>query len=110
MDTVQAGVEIDQDLEELTSLFKLLSDKTRLHLLLLLAQGERNVTSLCEAIGLPQPTISHHLALLREQSLLANRRAGKQVFYQLDGRMESADGGAITIKSGRFHVSFTPMP
>lgn len=109
MDTVPADVATDQDLDSLTSLFKLLSDKTRLHLLLLLAQGEKNVTSLCEAIQLPQPTVSHHLALLREQSLLANRRAGKQVFYQLDGRMDAKAGGAITIRSGRFEVSFTPI-
>ena len=37
----------DQDLEQLTSLFRLLSDKTRLNILMLLTDGERNVTALC---------------------------------------------------------------
>ncbi len=56
---------LDQDLEQLASLFRLLSDKTRLNILLSLARGERNVSSLCKELELPQPTVSHHLGLLR---------------------------------------------
>ena len=55
----------EQDLEQLANLFRLLSDRTRLNILMLLADGERNVTSLCEQLRLPQPTVSHHLSLLR---------------------------------------------
>ena len=43
----------DQDLEQLTSLFRLLADKTRLNILLLLAAGEKNVTTLCDELKLP---------------------------------------------------------
>jgi len=75
----------DQDLDQLTGLFQLLSDKTRLKILLLLSDGERNVTSLCDDLTLPQPTVSHHLGLLRNSNLIANRRQGKQVFYALNG-------------------------
>ncbi len=75
----------DQDLEQLCSLFRLLSDKTRLSILLKLAEGERNVTNLCEELHLPQPTVSHHLGLLRMNNLVGNRRHGKQVFYILHG-------------------------
>jgi ArsR family transcriptional regulator, zinc-responsive transcriptional repressor len=75
----------EQDLEQLSSLFRLLSDKTRLSILLRLAQGERNVTTLCEELGLPQPTVSHHLGLLRMNNVVGNRRHGKQVFYALNG-------------------------
>ena len=74
----------DQDLEQLTAVFRLLSDKTRLNILMLLADGERNVTSLCEALKLPQPTVSHHLGLLRMNNVVGNRRHGKQVFYALN--------------------------
>jgi len=88
----------DQDLEQLTSLFRLLSDKTRLNILLLLSGGERNVTSLCEELKLPQPTVSHHLGLLRMSNVIANRRSGKQVFYSLNGRVEA--GGANTLQIG----------
>ena len=81
---VKTDVEIsDQDLDQLSSLFRLLSDKTRLSILLKLCDGERNVTSLCEDLQLPQPTVSHHLGLLRMNNLVGNRRSGKQVFYTL---------------------------
>ncbi|MGD0390770.1 MAG: metalloregulator ArsR/SmtB family transcription factor, partial [Tepidisphaeraceae bacterium] len=67
-------VALDEDLDQFVSLFRLLSDKTRLNVLLSLARGERNVTSLCEELGLAQPTVSHHLGLLRGNNMIANRR------------------------------------
>src|SRR2546428_11575879 len=94
----------DQELESLAGLFRLLSDKTRLNILLLLAKGERNVTSLCNELALPQPTVSHHLGLLRMSNLIANRRAGKQVFYELDGRIDAADGKSLSVKTDGFQV------
>ena len=84
------GAMRDLELEPLVGLFRLLSDKTRMNILMLLAKGERNVTSLCEELGLPQPTVSHHLGLLRMRNLITNRRNGKQVFYGLNGHVESA--------------------
>jgi ArsR family transcriptional regulator, zinc-responsive transcriptional repressor len=97
----------DQDLEQLTSLFRLLSDKTRLNILLLLSEGERNVTSLCEQLKLPQPTVSHHLGLLRMHNVITNRRNGKQVFYSLNAQLGSMDGDAIQVGLENFmvHVS-----
>lgn len=82
----------EQDLEQLSALFRLLADKTRLAILLRLCDGERNVTTLCEELGLAQPTISHHLGLLRMQNVVNNRRDGKQVYYGFQGVPESADG------------------
>jgi DNA-binding transcriptional ArsR family regulator len=75
----------EQDLDQLSSLFRLLSDKTRLNILMRLSDGERNVTTLCEELALPQPTVSHHLGLLRMNNVVGNRRHGKQVFYSLHG-------------------------
>jgi DNA-binding transcriptional ArsR family regulator len=94
----------DQELESLVGLFRLLSDKTRLNILLLLARGERNVSSLCGELNLPQPTVSHHLGLLRMSNLIANRRAGKQVFYELDGRIEAAEGKSLNVRIDGFLV------
>lgn len=79
--------EISPDLEELSRLFRALADPVRLHILLLLAQGERNVTSLCKAIGLAQPTVSHHLGLLRGAALAEGRRAGKSIIYSAGHRV-----------------------
>ena len=83
-----AGV-ADHDLEQLTAMFRLLADKTRLNILLILTAGERNVSSLCEELKLPQPTVSHHLGLLRLGNAIENRRAGKRVFYGLNGRFDA---------------------
>src|SRR3954449_561177 len=88
-----------QDLEPLAGLFKLLSDGTRLRILMLLAKGERNVTSLCDELGLPQPTVSHHLGLLRMRQVIVNRRSGKQVFYGLDGHVKMDAPGSLRIRS-----------
>jgi DNA-binding transcriptional ArsR family regulator len=73
----------ESQLEELTALFRLLSEKTRLAILVQLTPGEKNVSELCEKLGLPQPTVSHHLGLLRMHNIVANRRNGKQVYYEL---------------------------
>jgi DNA-binding transcriptional ArsR family regulator len=97
----------DQDLENLSSLFRLLSDKTRLNILMLLAGGERNVTNLCEVLSLPQPTVSHHLGLLRMNNVIGNRRNGKQVFYMLNGRVDVSDSQAIKINVGTFDVQIS---
>jgi len=78
-----AGNVGENDLEQLTSLFRLLSERTRLAILMELAKGERNVTSLCDELKLPQPTVSHHLSLLRMNNVVVNRRSGKQVYYGL---------------------------
>ena len=104
---VKRGAPTDEQLEQLATLFRLLSDRTRLNLLMLLADGERNVTSLCEALKLPQPTVSHHLGLLRMSSVIGNRRDGKQVFYSLDGRVV-ADGGVLNLDTQTFSVRIAP--
>jgi ArsR family transcriptional regulator, lead/cadmium/zinc/bismuth-responsive transcriptional repressor len=92
---------LDQDLDQLVFLFRLLSDKTRLNILLSLIKGERNVTSLCEELRLPQPTVSHHLGLLRVNNMIANRRRGKQVFYSLHGAVSMIDDETLEITAGK---------
>jgi DNA-binding transcriptional ArsR family regulator len=95
----------DADLEPLVALFRLLSDKTRLNILMLLAGGERNVSSLCDELRLPQPTVSHHLGLLRMSNLITNRRDGKQVFYELDGRVDASGAKSLLVTVDRYKVS-----
>src|SRR5215207_8437865 len=102
------GVVKDLELEPLVGLFRLLSDKTRLNILILLSKGERNVTSLCEELGLPQPTVSHHLGLLRMSNLISNRRNGKQVFYGLNGHVEPAPDKGLQVVMEEFDVHITP--
>ncbi len=74
----------DEVVSDLAQAFRLLSDETRLRIVFHLAREEQNVGSLCKILGLAQPTVSHHLGLLRMGRLITNRRNGKQVIYSLN--------------------------
>lgn len=65
------------------ALFHSLSDPTRLAIARHLAQGEARVVDLTRALGLPQSTVSSHLACLRDCRLISGRPQGRQVFYAL---------------------------
>lgn len=66
------------------NLFESLSDATRRRILALLQnQGELCVCELVAALGLPQPKISRHLAVMREAGITAMRRDGTWIFYRL---------------------------
>jgi DNA-binding transcriptional ArsR family regulator len=60
-----------------------LADSTRLILLYALANGPLNVSELTEELGLPQPTISRHLKILRDRGLVVAARQGMNVRYTL---------------------------
>jgi len=64
--------------------FKAFGDRSRLRILLLLSSREMTVNEIVGAIGLSQPTVSRHLALLREAEIVIDRRQGQQVFYSLN--------------------------
>jgi DNA-binding transcriptional ArsR family regulator len=74
--------------QQASILLKHVSDPTRLHIVLLLAGGERHVGALCEVLDHSKPATSHHLALLRHGGLIAPRRKGKNNFYGLTKRGE----------------------
>ena len=68
----------------LAHVFKLLSDETRLRILYLLRQTrELNVLELCRQLQQRQPSVSHHLALLRDAGVVCMRRDGKHNFYRI---------------------------
>jgi ArsR family transcriptional regulator len=77
--------EVSHQLEkDLVQVFKLLSDETRLRILLYLRrERELHVTALCEKLGQSQPAVSHHLALLRVAGLIEPRRDGKHNYYSV---------------------------
>ncbi|MFD4988926.1 ArsR/SmtB family transcription factor [Streptomyces sp. NPDC058374] len=78
---------LDEDqAAELAPVFKALGDPVRLRLLSMIASragGEICVCDLTPAFALSQPTISHHLKLLREAGLIASERRGTWVHYRL---------------------------
>jgi ArsR family transcriptional regulator len=60
-----------------------LADSTRLILLYALEEKPRNVTELTEELGMPQPTVSRHLKVLRDRGLVTASRLGMNVQYML---------------------------
>jgi ArsR family transcriptional regulator len=74
----------DSTLGRLTDVFKMLSDPSRLKIILALAQdGELHVSALCELLQQSQPAVSHHLTLMRMVGLVGYRRDGKHNYYHL---------------------------
>ena len=75
----------ENELEDLTQLFKLLGDATRARLLYaLLEAGELCVCDLSAATGTPETNVSHALRLLRTTGIVKARRDGRMMFYSLD--------------------------
>ncbi len=69
--------------EELLDMLKAVADDSRLTLLRLLNEHECTVGELAERVKLGEPTVSHHLAKLREAGLVTLRMAGSQRFYRV---------------------------
>ncbi|WP_367432661.1 ArsR/SmtB family transcription factor [Streptomyces celluloflavus] len=84
---------------ELAKVFKALGDPVRLRLLSMIASragGEVCVCDLTPAFELSQPTISHHLKLLRQAGLIASERRGTWVYYRLLPEMTDRLAGILT--------------
>lgn len=69
--------------QDLDAVFKGFADPTRIRILSLLAAGELCVCDLVDILGLPQPTVSRHLAYLRRMGLVEATRAAKFAHYRL---------------------------
>jgi len=67
-------------------LFGALSDTSRVRIISVLAQGERNVSSLAQAVDISESAVSHQLRGLRQLRLVRARKQGRQVFYCLDDK------------------------
>lgn len=73
----------DTDLHHASRVFQALSDQTRLHILQMLAGGERCVCDLQGAVGAYQSRLSFHLRKLKDAGLVTDRKEGRWVYYTL---------------------------
>jgi ArsR family transcriptional regulator len=71
-------------LDDVVDVCGMLADHTRAGIIASLAKGPRSVGELCRELKVPQPTASHHLALLRMSGLVIRERRGKERIYSLD--------------------------
>lgn len=89
-----------------TKYFKAFSEPSRFRIIQLLSAKEMSVNEIASAVGLSQPTVSRHLAILRDAEIVIDRRDGQQVFYSLNkDNVESCCTGfcdclEIPVKSG----------
>ena len=74
---------------------KILSDPTRLRLIALVMREELSVAELQEILGMGQSRISSQLALLRQASLVADRRDGKKAFYSLRPNLPASQAALL---------------
>jgi ArsR family transcriptional regulator len=63
---------------------KALADDTRQQILVMLLDGEKCVSDIVEVFDMSQPTISHHLSILKRFNLVTSRKEGKLVFYDIN--------------------------
>jgi ArsR family transcriptional regulator len=77
-------------IDQVEIVFKALADKTRLRILALLGKNEVCVCHLHDSLGLPQPTVSRHLAYLRRSGLVVARRDGVWMHYRVSTTLDPA--------------------
>lgn len=73
-----------EEIQDLSEMFKIFSDETRLRIICAILNTELCVCDLCELLNLNQSAVSHQLQLLRSSKLVKYRKEGKQVYYSLE--------------------------
>ena len=77
---------------------KALADETRQKIMNLVCCKWLSVNEIVEQLNVTQPTVSHHLAILRESGLVNTREEGKQTFYSLNQERIAYCCGQLMIK------------
>jgi DNA-binding transcriptional ArsR family regulator len=90
--------------KQLLDMLKALADESRLTLLQLVCEQEHTVGDLAERVSLSEPTVSHHLARLREAGLVTLRMAGNHRFYRINA------AGLAKFKHLTTHIEHLPPP
>ena len=74
--------------EDCLEYFRALADATRQEILELLSDHECNVNEICDEFkSMTQPTISHHLQILRRCKIVDSRKEGKMVYYSINRKI-----------------------
>ena len=94
-------------MEKLLAFARIISDETRCQMMVLLCCTEMSVTELVQAlankgIAVTQPTVSHHLAELRNANLVKVNKKGRQTFYSLNQEQ-------VTVCCGQIMTQFAPQ-
>ena len=77
---------------------KAISDETRQKIMNICCCASISVNEIVEKLDVSQPTVSHHLAILREADLVTIREEGKQTFYSLNQERVAFCCGQLMVK------------
>ncbi len=97
---IKDGIPDDSTLYNLTDIFKVLGDMTRLKIIWVLFDKETCVSDIASIVGMSVTAISHQLRILRNSRLIKSRRDGKNTFYSLDD-----DHVKRIIEQGLIHIN-----
>lgn len=90
---------------------KAIADETRQKIMALLCCNWLCVSDVVDRLGnISQPTVSHHLGILREADLAHTRREGKQIFYSLNQETVAVCCGNILVKFAPDTVGSSMIP
>ena len=89
----------EDELCDLSELFKIFGDSTRIRILFVLFESEVCVCDLASVLNMTQSAVSHQLKILKQSKLISARREGKSVFYSL-----ADDHVRSIIAAGREHI------
>ncbi len=84
IETIKAKLPNDEEIYDLSELFKVLGDQTRTKILTVLEIHELCVNDIASALNMTKSAVSHQLRILRQSRLIKSRRDGKEIIYSLD--------------------------
>ena len=83
VNAVKAKMPSDEKISEMGARFKVISEPSRLKILLALSGGELCVEHITDAVGGNQSAVSHQLKILKDNKIIKSRRSGKNVLYSV---------------------------
>lgn len=84
IEQLKSSLHSEKDMTRLSSIFKALSDPSRLRIIYLLSKSPLCVCDISQILDMSQSSISHHLRVLRDTHLVRFKKDGKMVIYSLD--------------------------
>ena len=83
VERVQKEMPGEDTLYDLTELFRIFGDSTRIRILYVLFEAEMCVCDISETLGMSMSAVSHQLRMLRDAHLVTSRREGRSIYYSL---------------------------
>lgn len=74
----------DQEIDRVSNVFTLLSDRNRLSIFAILTYGEITVSQIYKCLELCQNLIAHHLRVLKDYGFVTSKKVGRKVYYSLN--------------------------